>query len=77
DLYRVARHGRFGAHGERVLPNYNDMDAAEMEQILSDNADKFMFRAGMDFGFVTSYNALYRVAVDKKEQHLYIYWEYY
>lgn len=77
DLYRVARHGRFGAHGERVLPNYNDMDANEMEQILADNANKFMFRAGMDFGFVTSYNALYRVAVDKKEQHLYIYWEYY
>lgn len=77
DLYEVARHGRFGAHGERVLPNYEDMDEQEMDCILSENGNRFMFRAGMDFGFVTSYNALYRVAVDKKEQHLYIYWEYY
>lgn len=31
----------------------------------------------MDFGFVDSYNALIRLAVDHEKKYLYIYWEYY
>ena len=77
DLHRVARHGQFGINGKRVLPNFEMKDAAEINRILDGNGDKFMFRVGMDFGFVESYNAVVRVAVDKKERHLYIYWEYY
>nr|WP_326121015.1 terminase large subunit [Bacillus atrophaeus] len=29
----------------------------------------------MDFGFVESYNAVVRVAVDHEKKYLYIYWE--
>lgn len=35
------------------------------------------YRAGMDFGFETSYNALVRIAIDDVNKDLYIYWEYY
>src|SRR5690606_13616183 len=34
-------------------------------------------RIGMDFGFEESYNAVVRLAVDHKNKHLYIYWQYY
>ncbi|MFB8733880.1 terminase large subunit [Bacillus sp. SL00103] len=31
----------------------------------------------MDFGFVDSYNALVRMAIDHQKKILYIYWQYY
>lgn len=31
----------------------------------------------MDFGFITSYNALIRIVIDHINKDLYIYWEYY
>lgn len=76
-LYRVARWGRFGANGIRVLPQFE----------VATNAKKFIeaVRAipselhftGMDFGFEESYNAVIDMAVDDKKKYLYIYSELY
>ena len=75
DLYRVARKGRFGTNGKKVLPQF----------VIADNPRQFKAavnacskkRNGFDFGFETSYNALVRVAVDTKNCILYIYDEWY
>jgi len=76
DLYRIARHGRFGVNGITVLPQFEVM-AHEMVMERSRHVPYSMKRAGMDFGFVTSYNALVRIAIDHEERTLYIYSEYY
>lgn len=77
DLYRIARLGRFGLNGKRVLPQF---EIAESHQEVMDAVRgiprKFRF-TGMDFGFEESYNAVVRVAVDDRNKYLYIYWEYY
>jgi phage terminase large subunit len=77
DLYRVARLGRFGLNGKRVLPQFM---VAESHQAVFDVVaripSKFRF-TGMDFGFEESYNAVVRMAVDDQKKDLYIYWEYY
>ncbi|MEW5567370.1 PBSX family phage terminase large subunit [Rossellomorea marisflavi] len=76
DLYRIARKGRFGINGVRVLPQFEVLPHDEvMEEIKK--VSKPLFKNGMDFGFVESYNALVRMAVDLKTQTLYIYWQYY
>jgi phage terminase large subunit len=76
DLHRIARRGRFGVNGVRVLPQF---EVQPHEQVI--NAIRRIRspirRAGMDFGFETSYNALLRLAVDHNERILYIHWEYY
>lgn len=77
DLYRVARLGRFGLNGKKVLPQFcvaqSHMDVLrEIQKI----PDKFKF-CGMDFGFEESYNAVVKVAVDDVRKILYIYYEYY
>lgn len=76
DLWRIARKGRFGINGERVLPQFEVMqhDKVMRNIIRIKNPIK---RVGMDFGFVESYNAVLRLAVDPVKQYLYIYWEYY
>lgn len=76
DLHRISRLGRFGVNGIRVLPQFEMMESEEMNEVLKKDRN-LMFRNGMDFGFVTSFNAVVRIAVDKKQQHLYIFWEYY
>ncbi|WP_340391961.1 PBSX family phage terminase large subunit [Paenibacillus sp. FSL E2-0190] len=76
DLYRVARNGRFGVNGKRVLPQFEEM-AHDQVMAAIQSIRSPVKRAGMDFGFEHSYNALVRVAVDHKEKILYIYWEYY
>lgn len=77
DLYRIARLGRFGLNGKRVLPQFEVAKShrSVMEAVNSIPA-KFKFN-GLDFGFEDSYNALIRVAVDDKNKYLYIYYEYY
>lgn len=76
DLYRVARMGRFGVNGKLVFPQFETaLHEDVMKSIRSIN--KPLLKNGMDFGFVTSYNALLRLAVDEEKQYLYIYWEYY
>jgi len=76
DLYRIARQGRFGINGERVLPQFHvEQHTVVMRAI--ENTPNLLKFVGMDFGFVESYNAVLRLAVDPKENILYIYWEYY
>ena len=36
-----------------------------------------ILRVGMDFGFVESYNAIVRMAIDHERKILYLYWQYY
>lgn len=76
DRYRIARLGRFGINGTRVLPQFEMMTHAEVMSAVENIPRKFKF-TGMDFGFETSYNAVVRVAVDDENKFLYIYWEYY
>lgn len=77
DLYRVARLGRFGLNGRRVLPQFETARShREVIQAVQQIPDKYKF-CGMDFGFEESYNAVIRMAVDDPNKVLYIYWEYY
>ncbi|SFM28914.1 phage terminase large subunit [Gracilibacillus orientalis] len=76
DLYRIARKGRFGVNGVRVLPQFTKMEHREVMKAIN-RIEKPLFRVGGDWGFVNSYNAFLRLAVDTEKQILYIYWEYY
>lgn len=77
DLYRVAKLGRFGLTGTRVLPQI----------VIAENAKAFKTAIldlpitnhyfGFDFGFEESYNAVLSMAVDLKNSILYIYDEIY
>ncbi|MEH7674415.1 PBSX family phage terminase large subunit [Bacillus pumilus] len=76
DLYRIARKGHFGINGIRVLPQF-EVQSHEDVMLAISNINRPLLRAGMDFGFVDSYNAVVRLAVDHEKKYLYIYWEYY
>lgn len=76
NLWVVARLGRFGSSGLRVLPQFEVMNHKLVENAV-DNIPYEFHRVGMDFGFETSYNAVIRVAIDDKRKWLYIYKEYY
>ncbi|MCR4352093.1 PBSX family phage terminase large subunit [Bacillus pumilus] len=76
DLYRIARKGHFGINGIRVLPQFKVQPHEDVMMAIS-NINRPLLRAGMDFGFVDSYNAVVRLAVDHEKKYLYIYWEYY
>lgn len=76
-LWKVAKLGRFGANGTRVLPQLTvaTSPAAFKKSIeLLGDANKYY---GMDFGFEESYNAVISMAVDLKHSILYIYDEIY
>lgn len=76
DLYRVARKGRFGVNGKLVFPQFEVMPYEDgMDEIRKIRHP--IEKAGMDFGFVTSYNALLRLVIDQDNKVLYIIWEYY
>lgn len=75
-LWTVARLGRFGSMGLRVLPQFETMDAKLVAEAVSNIPERF-HRCGMDFGFEVSYNSVLKVAVDDKNKWLYIYDEYY
>lgn len=76
DLYRIARQGKFGVNGTRVFSQVVVLPyETGMQQIKS--IKNPLLKNGMDFGFVTSYNALLRMAIDHDNKDLYIYWEYY
>lgn len=76
DLYRVARKGRFGVNGRLVLPQFEvwpqDRVRGAMRAVKNP-----IEKNGMDFGFVTSYNAVVRMLIDQDEKILYLYDEYY
>jgi phage terminase large subunit len=76
DLYRVARLGRYGINGVKVLPQFKVMAHEDVIDKIS-NISSNWYRHGMDFGFETSYNALISIVIDDKNKDLYIYEEYY
>lgn len=77
DLYRIARWGRFGFNGLRVLPQFQVAESHEdVMAAVAGIPQRFKFN-GFDFGFETSYNAIVRMAVDDQKKYLYIYDEYY
>ncbi|PZM63489.1 PBSX family phage terminase large subunit [Paenibacillus dendritiformis] len=76
DLYRIAREGRFGVNGIKVLPQFEEQPHEAVVEAIGRIRNPIE-RAGMDFGFEDSYNALLRLAVDHDEKILYINWEYY
>ncbi len=76
-LWRVARQGRFGAAGTRVLPQFEiAKDAKEFKEKIK-AIPEVNKKIGFDFGFETSYNAVVKMAVDQAESILYIYDEIY
>lgn len=76
DLYRVARLGRFGLNGIRVLPQF-EVQPHELVIEAVKGIPRIHKRVGFDFGFETSYNAVIRMAIDDKNKWLYVYWEFY
>lgn len=76
DLWRVARKGRFGVSGKLVFPQFETMPRAKVMEAIK-AIKKPLMKNGMDFGFVDSYNAVLRLAIDHDHKNLYIYWEYY
>lgn len=76
-LWLVARMGRFGANGLRVLPQFViARNANTFKNAIAEIPSRFHF-FGLDFGFEESYNALLCMAVDDKNKILYIYDEVY
>lgn len=76
DLYRVARKGRFGVNGRLVFPQFEVLPDKEVVEAMRKVGNPIE-RNGMDFGFVTSYNAIVRMLIDHDEKVLYLYDEYY
>lgn len=76
DLHRIARKGQFGVNGKLVLPQFEVQNHDEVMKAISEIKGPIM-KNGMDFGFVDSYNALVRMAINHEEKILYIYWQYY
>lgn len=76
DLYRIARRGRFGINGTRVLPQFEVLPHDKVLAMMNEINVQQNF-VGMDFGFEESYNAVIRMAVDVEKRWLFIYWEYY
>lgn len=76
-LWLVARHGRFGANGTKVLPQFEIAKDAKQFVNKVNSISAFYHFFGLDFGFEESYNALISCCVDDKEKILYIYDEVY
>lgn len=76
-LYMVARWGRFGATGTRVLPQFQVAKDAKVfrESIAKLGPENQYF--GFDFGFEDSFNAVISMSVDIKKSTLYIWDEIY
>jgi phage terminase large subunit len=76
-LYTVARWGRFGATGTRVLPQFEIADGRMKfdECVRQCGEENHYF--GFDFGFEESYNAVISMCVSTKDRVLYIYDEIY
>lgn len=75
DKYRIGRLGRFGLTGVRLFPQFKKLSPDKIEKQMENKA--LSFYSGLDFGFITSYNAYVYVAVDMKNRDLYILEEYY
>lgn len=77
-LYLVARWGRFGATGTRVLPQIKicNQGAKWFKSKITELGPENMY-FGFDFGFEESYNAVVSMSVDVKRSILYIWDEIY
>ena len=77
DRYRIARLGRFGTNGEKVLPNIIIASNKKLfkSQIYALGEKNMYF--GFDFGFAKSFNAITCCSVDSKHGYLYIWDEIY
>lgn len=76
-LYMVARFGRFGASGTRVLPQFK---IAKDPRIFKMNINRLGIENqyfGFDFGFEESYNAVLSMSVDSQRGILYVWDEIY
>ena len=76
-LYMVARFGRFGASGTRVLPQFK---IAKDSRIFKMNINRLGVENqyfGFDFGFEESYNAVLSMSVDLQRGILYVWDEIY
>lgn len=76
-LYMVARWGRFGATGTRVLPQLMVAPSAKVFTKAVRELGPANWYYGFDFGFEESYNAVLSMAVDVKKGYLYIFDEIY
>lgn len=76
DLYRVARQGRFGVLGDKVLKNLEFASHEEVMEAMK-NINKPLYKNGMDFGMTGSSNAVSRMCIDTTNKILYVYDEYY
>lgn len=77
-LYEVARWGRFGVSGTRVLPQVDYY--RQSEEVLRNTIQKLgpeNMYFGFDFGFEESYNAVLCMSVDVEKAYLYIWDEIY
>ena len=76
-LYMVARWGRFGATGTRVLPQLRiAQNPARFKKTIEALGPENQY-FGFDFGFEESYNAVISMSVDLKRSILYIWDEIY
>lgn len=76
-LYRVARWGRFGPNGTRVLPQFMiAKDANAFKNAINELGPENQY-FGFDFGFEESYNAVISMSTDLKNSILYIWDEIY
>ena len=76
-LYRVARLGRFGVNGTRVLPQFMVAKSPKIFKAAIREIPSALHFDGFDFGFEESYNAVVRMAVDDTNAILYLYDEIY
>lgn len=76
DLHRVARLGRYGVNGVRVLPQFEVQMHEQVMKTINEMRSP-LFKNGLDLGFVESYNALVRMAIDHERKYLYIFDQYY
>ncbi|MCL2710915.1 MAG: PBSX family phage terminase large subunit [Planctomycetaceae bacterium] len=76
-LYTVARWGRFGATGTRVLPQFEIADKMTNFRAAVQGCDDSHHYFGFDFGFEESYNAVISMCIDVEKKILYIYDEIY
>ena len=76
DLYRVAKLGHYGVNGEKVLPQFKVLEHSKVMDKISKFPNR-LIKYGLDFGFVTSYNALISIGIDEANKDLYIFNEYY
>lgn len=76
-LHMSARHGKFGAPDNLVLPQFRIAETNDQVDGTVRMIPELDHYIGFDFGFETSFNAVVRMAVDKKNQILYLYDEIY